>query len=175
VTVTTSTTTTTLGGSILTFPPVADTYVDANSPTQPFGTVALLRLDASPIRQTFLRFTVSGVGSQPVTRAVVRLTVGSAIGAVSDSGGSMHWITDDSWSEASTTYDNRPAIDGPALFTQGPVGHQEVDFDVTAAVTGDGTYNFALDSASTDGVDYQSREAATGQPVLVLTLGGGCR
>jgi hypothetical protein len=135
----------------------------------------LLRVDASPIRQSFLRFTVSGVGSRAVTQALVRLTVGPANGAVSDSGGSIHQISDNSWSEASTTYNNRPAIDGPALFTQGPVGHQEVDFDVTAAVTGDGTYNFAIDTTSTDGVDYQSREATTGQPVLILTLGGGCR
>jgi hypothetical protein len=50
------------------------------------------------------------------------------------------------------------------------VPNQVVDFDVTAAVTTDGTYNFALDSASSDGVRYRTREASTGKPRLIVTL-----
>jgi hypothetical protein len=145
--------------------------VQGKSRNSNFGISTLLKADVSPVRQIFLRFTVSGVGSRPVTRAVVRLTVGPASAAVSNSGGRIHRITNNSWSEATTTYINRPAIDGPVLFTHGPVGHQVVDFDVTAAVTGDGTYNFALDSTSNDVVEYDSRQAATGRPALVLTLG----
>jgi hypothetical protein len=169
---TSTTTTTTLPGSTLSFPPVADTYVDASVPTQGFGTAARLRADDSPTRQTFLRFAVSGVGSRPVSRAVVWLTVGSDSSAASDSGGTIHLITDNGWSEATTTYANRPAIDGPGLFPQGAVALDHVvAFDVTGAVTADGTYSFALDSASTNGVEYESREAAQGKPALVLTLG----
>ena len=46
---------------------------------------------------------------------------------------------------------------------------QVVEFDVTSAVTRDGTYAFALTSGSSDGVQYQSREAASGAPVLMIT------
>src|SRR5206468_3343610 len=57
------------------------------------------------------------------------------------------------------------------LSTKGKVlTKQVVDFDATSAVTGDGTYNFALVSSSTDWVTYQTREATTGKPQLVLTL-----
>ena len=44
-----------------------------------------------------------------------------------------------------------------------------VDFDVTAVVSGDGTYCFALDSPSDNGVDYRSREAAAGGTQCIVT------
>jgi len=75
------------------------------------------------------------------------------------------------WSEA-TTYRVRPAVVGPPLATAGAVApNQVVDFDVTKAIQGDGTVNFALVSASTDYVGYRSREAASGKPQLIVTLG----
>jgi hypothetical protein len=46
-----------------------------------------------------------------------------------------------------------------------------VDFDLTAAIGGDDTYDFALLSSSNDGVVYRSREASSGKPSLVLALG----
>src|SRR5207245_3075359 len=49
--------------------------------------------------------------------------------------------------------------------------NQAVEFDVTKAVQGDGTVKFALVSASTDYVGYRSREAASGKPQLIVTLG----
>ena len=59
--------------------------------------------------------------------------------------------------------------DGPVLFTAGAVARgQVVDFDVTSAVSGDGVYCFALDNPTNDGADYNSREAASGQPALVI-------
>jgi hypothetical protein len=146
--------------------------VQARSHSHRFGTSTLLRIDNSPYRRTFLRFTVTGVGSRRVTHAAVQLTVGLQSSAASDSGGTIYQITNNSWSEARTTYFTRPAIDGPGLFTLGAVARgQVIDFDVTAAVTGDGTYNFALGTPSINGVEYRSREAATGRPALVLTLG----
>src|SRR3712207_8767224 len=45
-----------------------------------------------------------------------------------------------------------------------------VEYDVTAAVTGDGTYAFGLIPDSGDGVAFPSRENATNQPQLVLTF-----
>ena len=71
------------------------------------------------------------------------------------------------------TAKTQPAIDGPVLSTAGPVAlGQVVDFDVTSAIQGDGVYCFALESPSSDGVRYNSREAATGQPQFIIAVGG---
>ena len=43
-----------------------------------------------------------------------------------------------------------------------------VEFDVSAAVTGDGTYSFALTSDDKRSVTYSSREGAN-PPELILT------
>jgi hypothetical protein len=112
---------------------------------------------------------VNGMGIRPVTQAVLRLTVAARPSAGGNSGGTLHRITDNSWSEATTNYNNRPAIDGAGLGTKGTVASKQVvDFDVTAEVTADGTYNFALDSTSSDSVEYQSREATSGKPQLIV-------
>src|SRR5262249_29208157 len=71
----------------------------------------------------------------------------------------------------STTFANKPPIDGPALATRAAVAlKQVVDFDVTAGVLSDATYNFALDTTNADDVVYKSREATSGQPQLILNL-----
>ena len=150
-------------------PDLADTYVDAGAPTTPFGTASALLAGIAPSsRQAFLRFAVAGLGRFTVQHATLRLTAAAA----SPSGGTLIQTSDVSWSEASTTYATRPTIDGRALRSQGAVAAgQVVDFDVTRAIAGDGDYGFALVSTAGDGVRYLSREAGTGGPQLILTLG----
>jgi hypothetical protein len=167
-TTTTSTTSTTM---VLSFAPDADTWVDAGSPKTKFGTKTTMSADASPIRVIYVRFAIAGVTSRHVAQAVLRLTVDSGSGADSKGGGSVHRISDTAWNERSVTYRTRPLVDGPTLATVGTVRlRQVVDFDVTAAVPGDGTYSFAIDSASTDVVRYLTREASRGAPRLVVTV-----
>src|SRR5437870_4780328 len=61
----------------------------------------------------------------------------------------IHPITGCSWDELAMTWDTRPAIDGPVLSSVGAVAlNQVVDFDVTGAIPGDGTYCFAIDNPS---------------------------
>src|SRR5205085_12452341 len=124
------------------------------------------------LRQSFYRFVVNGMGTLSAQQALVRLTVGSVSTDPSTVGGTLNAITSNAWSEAATTYGNRPAIDGPVLATRNTkvIAKQLVDFDVTSAITGDGMYNFALTSGSTDWVGYASREASSGKPLLLLTL-----
>ncbi len=167
-----ATSTVTVVASTLTFTSVADTYVDSGKTTTTFGTAKELWADNSPIKQAFLRFTVSGVGSFGVEQAHLRLTAAAVSAAPSAVGGTLNAITNTTWSEASTTYKTKPAVDGTKLGTQGAVtAGQVVDFDVLNPVRADGTYNFALTTTSSDEVVYASREATTGQPQLVLSLG----
>ncbi len=149
----------------------ADTYVDSGAATTPFGTATSLVADGSPAKQLYLRFTVPGLGALQIARARVRLTVASGSVSASAAGGVLHSITDGTWTEAGTVWNNRPAVDGPTLATQGAVqSNQVVDFDVTSGVAAAGVYNFGLVTTNSDDVVYQSREAASGKPQLVLDL-----
>jgi hypothetical protein len=154
----------------LVFGAVADTSVDAELPTVPSGSATSLKVDYDPGAQALLRFVVTGVNA-PVKSATLRLTVGTSSGAASDAGGRVYRISDDTWSEATTTYATRPAVDGAALSTRDAVAvGAVVDFDVTAAVAGNGTYDFAVVGRSSDSTAYRSREAGAGRPALVLVL-----
>jgi hypothetical protein len=155
----------------LVFTATADTTVDAARPNAVLGAKVELTADATPVRQVLLRFTVPGSGPLRVRKAVVRLTVAAQALARSDTGGTLHLIADDGWSEDSTSYRRRPALDGPALARLGPVkSGQVVEIDVTPVIVTAGSYAFALTSDSTNAVKYRSREAASGRPELVLIL-----
>src|SRR5206468_782655 len=157
-------------GVTLEFPAVADAAVDAGLPTTNFGTSPTLAADANLVRNTYLRFTTSGLATRTILGAVLRLQVDATSGAESDSGGTLHTITDGTWQESTITFNNRPAVDGPTVASQGPVRlGQTVDFNVGSAVTGDGTYNFALVNTSADECDYRSREGGPA-PTLIVTV-----
>src|SRR4029079_1353743 len=56
--------------------------------------------------------------------------------------------------------------------TTGPVTPDMwVEFDVTAVVTGNGTYNFVLATSSADGLNFSARESGQTAPQLVITPG----
>jgi len=155
---------------MLAFTPDADTYVHARARGRSFGTARRLWVSDAPARQSFLRFTVTGIGARAVGQAVLRLTVGPGRRAASSTGGRVRLVTDNGWTEARTTYNTRPAV-GPVLAQQGAVrARQAVDFDVTAAVVGDGTYSFALESPARNAVWYRSRQARSGRPELRVVL-----
>jgi len=84
-------------------------------------------------------------------------------------GGTIYPISNNSWGETTVTYNTRPVIDGPALSALGAVSVGDiVEFDVTAAISGNGTYNFATASNNSDGVYYRSRETSN-PPLLIIT------
>ncbi|TMA57793.1 MAG: DNRLRE domain-containing protein, partial [Deltaproteobacteria bacterium] len=112
----------------------ADALVNAAAPTTKYGTKTILEVDASPVKHTFVRLRVSGVGARQVTSALLRLKVSTAANSQSVAGGRIHSITNCSWNELTITAKTQPAIDGPVLSTVGAVLlGQPVDFDVTSA------------------------------------------
>src|SRR5438093_1476792 len=150
----------------------ADAMVNAATPVKNFGATAKLEVDASPVKHALFRVRVSGVGARQVTSATLRLQVSNLLNSQSVAGGRLHAITGCAWDEHTLTAQTQPAIDGPVLATAGAVAlGQVVDFDVTGAIQGDGVYCFALESPSADGVRYNSREAAAGQPQLLVGVG----
>jgi len=153
-----------------TFPPSADTYVQTDTASTNYGTSTQITVDNSPVRRMFLRFSVSGV-SGTVSSAKLRLrTISGNDG--SDNGGAFRAMSNTTWSETGTTWNNQPAIDGASVGAIGSVtanGWYEVD--VTSVVKGNGTFSFGATSSSTDGAYYDSRESGADAPQLVLTTG----
>jgi hypothetical protein len=144
--------------------PAADAYVDANAPSTAYGTSSILRSLAAPEQRSYLRFSVTGLAGQTVTRATLRLYANGS----SSSGYTISAVADNSWSETAITYNNIPAL-GSAVGSVGAHGGaQYTSVDVTSYITGDGTYSLALTTTSTKAVSYPSREAASNRPELVI-------
>ncbi len=78
------------------------------------------------------------------------------------------YVTDNSWDENSITWSNRPAPTGDALDNKDRLSSNSwVEYDVSSAVTGSGTFSFVLIADSDDGVIFSSREGDQ-LPQLVL-------
>jgi hypothetical protein len=153
----------------LTFSPDADTYVSQGNAATAHGGNSTLQADNS-VRQVFLRFTVSGLPTGArVASAKLRLFASNG----SPTGGTVNSLSNITWSEATTTWNNRPTIDGPVVGTVGSAPlNTTVVVDVTPAITGNGTYSLAITSTSSDAVVYASKELTTvaNRPKLVVTL-----
>ena len=96
--------------STLTFVPVADSYVNQSDPTHNFGDNNSIRVDGSPSVRTYLRFNVSGIGSNPVTKVTLRIYANSS----SAGGFVVKKVGDNGWQENGINYNNAPNPGCPA-------------------------------------------------------------
>ncbi|MBB5870333.1 hypothetical protein F4553_003712 [Allocatelliglobosispora scoriae] len=152
-----------------TFTPVADTYVQSDTATTNYGTSAQIVVDNSPVRRSFLRFTVTGV-TGTVTSAKLRLrTISGNDGSVA--GGTFRAVASNTWTETGTNWNNQPAL-GATLGTLGSVTKDAwYEVTVTSYVTGNGTFSFGATSSNSDGAYYDTRESGADAPQLVITTG----
>src|SRR5262249_6145367 len=157
-------TTTSSSTTTTTLPPTAtvtaDVSVREDNPSTRYGAATVLEVDGDTRKFTFLRVRVGGIGARTVSRAVLRLKVANTVDADSDTGGRVWNISNCAWDELTTTWATRPTIDGAIVATaNAPVSIGDtVQFDVTSAITRDGTYCFAVDTLSANMVKYISRE-----------------
>jgi hypothetical protein len=150
----------------LIFVPSADTYVQSDQPTINFGANSQMVADNSPVRNMLLKFDVSGIGTQTIVSAKLRLYCvnGSLFG------GEFHKVSDTSWDESAVTWNNAPAADAGSLASLGSVlSGRWYEVDVTSLITGDGTFSLSVNSTSNDGAYYSSREGAADlRPQLII-------
>ena len=141
--------------SVLTFAPVADTYVRADQASASFGSQPTLQVDGSPVKHTLLRFAVSGVSGRQVASATLTLHCTDSAG----SGGVLYRTDGGAWSETTVTWASQPGTAGTPLGTLGKVvAGQAYQVDVGSLVDKDGVYDLMLTSTASDGADYGSRE-----------------
>ncbi len=150
--------------------PNADALVSQAFPSKNYGTSTYLQVDGTSHNESrsYIRFAVSGLAGpiQSVTLRVYCTTDGTA-------NGPEVYLADSNWIESgkgSITWNKQPALLGGVLANAGAIATSSwVSYDVTPAVTGNGTYTFALFPDSTDSARFSSREGA--QPAqLVITL-----
>ena len=146
------------------FAPALDTEVNADLPDTNFGKANALGVDGTPVRIGYLLFNVSIPPGEVVTKATLKLFTPSTSSADTF----VHQVSNTEWSETATTYANAPPI-GAQVAASGPYqGGSYVSWDVTQAVAGEGLVSFALRRSSPDGNPFNSREAASNQPQLIV-------
>lgn len=132
----------------------ADARVDASQPDTNFGSTTRLRVDDSPKAESYLRFSMVGLGAR-VNNARLRMY------ATTPSGTSAYVMpAPGTWDEATLTWNTAPEHELTALETSLPVyDEQWVELDVTRVVQADGTYDFVVGTTSHDGASLVSRES----------------
>ncbi|MCA9994504.1 MAG: DNRLRE domain-containing protein [Anaerolineales bacterium] len=159
----------------LTANPIDDAHVKSDSPTSNYGSLDTLRLreTSDPRYHSYLKFEVAGlVGS--VQSATLRLYVTDA----SDDGGSVYAVSNNyadnsaAWVEGGLTWNNAPALPATPLDSVGTTAvGQWAEWDVTTAVSGNGTFSFGLNSNSSNSAIYTSSEGSN-PPQLVIVSSG---
>jgi len=149
--------------STVTFFPVADSYVNADAPTTNYGTSTTLRVDGSPIVRSYLRFTVQGLNGT-VTRATLRIFANSA----SSSSLVASAVSNNTWTESTINYNNAPPL-GNSIGTASPVtAGAWISIDITAYITGDGTYNLAVTTPGSTAISLASLQSGANAPQLIV-------
>ncbi|MFD0380401.1 DNRLRE domain-containing protein [Streptomyces sp. NPDC127112] len=155
-----------------------DTYANAGAPDANYGTSGSLAVRGTSLYTSYLRFDLPAAPAGKVLKsATLSVKTSTMAGAGTTDTVSVVPVTG-AWTEAGTTYNNRPGTGAPALgaFPGVPDGSAVHTAGMnTAAVAGalGGSYSLALTSAGTDALWLWSSEAAAGEatPRLTLTFG----
>jgi hypothetical protein len=150
----------------------ADASVRSDQPSTNFGADYVLNLSAAsattPTINSYLRFPVAGL-TGTVTSATLQLYSFS-----SSSLGLQVNTAPTGWTESTLTYATAPALG--AVVGNGPnlAVNAWASIDLTATVTGNGTYGFGLTTARVGTNKVASRESASTPPTLIVkTVTGG--
>lgn len=152
------------GPDEIAFHPVADTFVNAARPSASHASATGLWVDASPVKQAFLRFDVRGLAGREIQRVLLRMhSTDSSV-----DGGVVHDMGSAQWTEG-VTYDTRPAL-GDRVGAFGPVvsgSYHEAPLSLD--LSGRSVVSLAVASTSGDGARWASREALP-LPELVVEV-----
>jgi uncharacterized protein YkwD len=155
------------------FTSVHDGFTDNVFPTQNFGALTYLftRGGGSSMRLGYFKFVVTGL-TRSVQSATLRLFVADGTAG----GGYVYRSSNDfstggAWTEGALNWGNQPTVSGAPLSSFGtlPAGPGR-DFDVTSAVTGNGTVSLLVRTLTADQAEFGSHEATVAEerPSLII-------
>jgi hypothetical protein len=148
----------------LTFTPVADAYVPSSIPNTNYGTSQQIRFDGNPVVNGYLTFNVQGVNA-PIASVKLRIYANSS----SSQGFKLFGVPNTGWVEKSITFNNAPPLGSQIAASGGFPGAAWKEVDVTAYVTGNGTFSMALTGVNSTAVSLASRETGAKAPQLIIT------
>ena len=147
-----------------------DAYVSSGRKNATFGgedKLAIGRLDGDT-KIGFLKFLVPA-GTRVTGARLKLVTVGDVAGKVT-----VRRVAGNAWTEQKLTSGNAPALGAVVASLTPKAGAEELSFDLGAAVTGPGTYSFAIQSSASNTVTrLRSAEGKFGGPLLTVTTGNG--
>ena len=141
----------------LTFSPSDDAYIRKSSGSTNYGGATTIQSDNSPVKNGLLKFTVTGIGTKKVTSAKLRLYCVDS----SSKGGDFFRVIDTSWLENSVTWNTAPISETTRFATLGSVSRGRWYEVSVPFINGDGVYSIKINSTSSNGADYSSKEAGT--------------
>jgi len=101
-----------------------------------------------------------------ITKATLRIFANSAASA----GLAASAVSDNTWAESTVNFNNAPPL-GSALGSVGPVtAGAWISIDITAYITGDGTYNLALTTPGSTAISLASRQSGANAPQLIIEV-----
>ncbi len=151
----------------MTFLPAADSYVNSSYPSTNYGTSTSLRADASPIVNSYVRFSISGLNGASITKARLSFYMNSS----SSAGMKALVVSDNTWGETTITYSNAPTMGSTIATSGGLTAGTWVTLDLSTYVTAEGTYSFGIITPGSTAINFASRESGAHAPQLVVTLG----
>lgn len=150
------------------FAPIADATVRDSQPDANDGSSTILNVRSSgPKQRVYLKFKVAGASGAPVSAKVYLYALTSSTNTPAI------YATSNDWTEMGLTWATRPApAGGPLPGASGVSAGSWVAFDVSGAISGDGTYSFVLLRDSKTTAEFVSREGGDQAPRLMLTFSG---
>lgn len=160
------------GGVTKTFTPIADTYISQSSTSRNYGTSNELqfRQRTGRVYLPYLKFEVTGLGGA-VQSARLRLFVENANNETGTLylGSNYYASSTNPWTETGLTWNNADR-NNTAIASLAPLPDNAwIEFDVTATVTGEGTYTFNFQNNSSSTGVLQPREGAN-PPQLIIRV-----
>jgi PKD repeat protein len=156
----------------ITLNPVDDAYVAGDNVTANFGQDMNLVSDASPLRESYLKFDLQPLAGRTVQSAALRMWVTSGSSGVEN----IKAVSDTTWTENSINFNSKPAK-GATITTFAPgtgtLRWHEVDLTSAVSSAAGSLMSLAMDSTSSDGYDFNSAEATSNRVELVVQWSGG--
>ena len=155
-------------GQTNTFNPIADAYVNSSNPGTNYGSGPTMRVDGSPVLTGYLRFNVAGLGTPPISQALLKIYSNSS----SPDGLVVMSVADDNWGETGINYNNAPALGSMVTSSAAVSTGSWITLDVTSYITRSGMYSFGVSTPGTTAISLASWESGANAPQLIVTVNG---
>lgn len=174
---TTSTTTTPPPPTAVALAPASDTWVGSDATTTAHGSdTALYSVKATLTKVAYLKFDLGSLAGSNLTAATLKVTTTTGTYSGSPSAQNIYSVADSTWSESSMTYATAPPLGSQILGTIPANSTSATTYAVTLPPSAlqsavGGMLTLAIRGAAADTFYFNSREATTARPQLVLTTG----